>query len=166
MIRCSTDMKRKSYSTVERHEARHKLQSLPVSRRISLSPGLNYTRILTGARLAKRRCLVTPESGRTGCARCVRNNLPCNLLTRAVAPPPLGENARCSSISPTADIGCGVAEATLLDAPWKAAAIQAYFDVVHGTHHSILHQPSFDARVAEGRHSPIILYAVWAIGIR
>lgn len=159
-------MERNSYRAVEWHAACYKLQGLPVSWRSSLFQGLHCTCILTGVRLAKRRCLVDHEPGRNGCTRCMRHNIPCSLQPQAVARSPLDDGAGRSSSSPPANLSCSAAGATLLDVPWKAAAIQAYFDVVHGTHHSMLHQTSFDAQVAAGECPPVILYAVLAIGVR
>ncbi|KAG9258012.1 NADH dehydrogenase [Emericellopsis atlantica] len=53
-----------------------------------------------------------------------------------------------------------------LDPVWKQEMVSHYFDVVHDTHHSLFHRPTFERDLRNNQIPDVILYSVLSLGIR
>jgi hypothetical protein len=56
--------------------------------------------------------------------------------------------------------------AAMLDLAWKQEIVSHYFDVVHDTHHSLFHRPTFEKDLRNNQVPDVILYSVLSLGMR
>ena len=143
-------------------------------------------------RQGKRKCRQNP--GDSACLRCQSHSLHCSFASSHPATPnnatlpPLSRSSFSESVAvlTPVSLSCNPHSPTLqfsgqLSSPLLAGeaslvsglsafevqeTVKWYFKVIHDTHHSLFHRPTFEHDLKNGRVSPVIIHAIVALGSR